>query len=44
MLAAGVTSVYGMPRDQTEKSDKSEKGADLFGIGIAGFTFLMVPP
>jgi inosose dehydratase len=44
MLAAGVTSVYGMPGDQKEKPARSKKVADLFGIGIAGFTFLMVPP
>jgi sugar phosphate isomerase/epimerase len=43
VLAAGVTSVYGMPGDQKEKSDKSKKVPDLFGIGIAGFTFIQVP-
>jgi inosose dehydratase len=43
MLAAGVTSVYGIPGDQKEKAAVSKKAADLFGIGIAGFTFIQVP-
>jgi inosose dehydratase len=43
MLAAGVTSVYGLPGDQWEKPANSKKAKDLFGIGIAGFTFFQVP-
>jgi sugar phosphate isomerase/epimerase len=43
VLAAGVTSVYGMPGDQKEKPAEAKKVSDLFGTGIAGYTFIQVP-
>jgi inosose dehydratase len=43
VLAAGVTSVFGMPVEQKSKPGKTKKAEDLFGIGIAGYTFYQVP-
>jgi len=43
MLAAGMTSVYGMPGGQKEKPGKAKNVSDQFGIGIAGYTFIQVP-
>ena len=43
MLAAGVTSVYSMPGEQKGKPVQGKKAADLFGIGMAGYTFIQVP-
>jgi inosose dehydratase len=43
VLAAGVTSVYGIPGEQKAKPAQTRKAADLFGIGMAGYTFIQVP-
>jgi inosose dehydratase len=43
VLAAGVTSVYGIPGEQKAKPAQTRKAADLFGIGMAGYTFVQVP-
>ena len=43
LLAAGVTSVYGSESEPVIKSNQSAKPADLFGVGIAGFTFIQLP-
>ncbi len=43
LLAAGVTSVYGSEVDPVKESVQSARPADLFGIGIAGYTFIQLP-
>jgi sugar phosphate isomerase/epimerase len=43
IIAAGAGSVYGFPVDQKQKQAVAKKKEDLFGIGIAGFTFMQVP-
>jgi sugar phosphate isomerase/epimerase len=43
VLAAGVTSVYGFPGEQKLKPGQAKKAADIFSVGIAGYTFFQVP-
>jgi len=42
LLAAGVTSVYSSEVEPVKESVQSVKPADLFGIGIAGYTFMQL--
>jgi len=43
LLAAGVTSVYGSEIKPFKEMPQAIKPADLFNIGIAGFTFIQLP-